>query len=107
MKNLFFTFIALSLISTLALAKKPQCTEMLEAATALAKVNGGTFASPVHQMPEDPSLRDQVQDYQASYEVMYSPGDEVPNRIIGVIHVKAQIKTGESKCKVTKLAYSE
>jgi hypothetical protein len=82
------------------------CVEMDKAATALAQVNGANFAWPSERLPETPTETDKGQAYSYGFDVIYSRGDEAPNKKVGTIKATALRKNGETKCKVLTLEFS-
>ena len=101
--------LSLSILTTLSAygTEIPVCQEMSLAAQALGKINGGTFTSASYRIPPTPSITEVGFEFGYQFDVLYSPGDELPNKKIGIIKVKALIKNGSSKCKVLSLHYSD
>jgi hypothetical protein len=106
MKNLL---ILVGLMSTLSSHAQSNltCFEMDAAASALAKVNGATFATPSYRLAEIPLITDVGAEFNYQFDAMESRGDEAPNKKVGIIKVVAFIKSGETKCKVLSLSFSE
>ncbi len=106
--NLVTCFVASALFSLSAMAGGP-CPEMDRAATAMAKINGATYASPSYRYPEVPTKTElgeeyHYQFYAKKYELV---GDIAQAKTVGIITAKALRKEGETVCKVLELVYAE
>lgn len=83
------------------------CNEMDRAASAVAKVNGGVSALPSYRLPETPVSTALGYEFNYQFDAIASAGDELPNKKIGEIKVKALIEKGEQKCKVLSVIYQD